>query len=76
MSLQRRSIGSVRTGNCVHRLRARDVSQRSITGRQNPRMENRRTAHVPVFRDFSGRLYQLAVSVQADGSSRAKEGKS
>ncbi len=68
MSLQRRSIRSVRTGNCVHRLRARDVSQRSFTG-----WENRRTEHLPVFRDFSGRLYQLAVSVQADALSPAQD---
>lgn len=32
-----------------------------------------RTAHLPVFRDFSGQLYNLAVSVRSDNLSGQKD---
>ncbi len=66
MSLQRSTLESARPETCVQRLAAKTSLLESRAADQHRRIE-----HLPVFKDFSGRLYHLAVSVKTDRHTRS-----
>ncbi|EEE44313.1 hypothetical protein [Roseibium alexandrii] len=61
MSLQSNSLDSGRTHS-----RARRGTKTTLLQRFGVKASGHRTEHLPVFRDFSGRLYHLAIQVRED----------
>lgn len=70
MSLQRSTGPSARTAACV-----RNTGDKTGVFQKRAEHPARRIEHLPVFKDFSGRLYHLAVSVKRDQETRSRDAK-